>query len=88
MEYHWERSNGGGRTLQLIQTDPDKDIDSWARAFVVGRLCKVKNKRTCKKFVVYKLNERHIWEYVALLNMKLAEAKEVAKVLILSGVQQ
>lgn len=86
MRYAWTNK---GRVLELhkvSKTDigsPSKPL-MWDSYYPVGRLRKVKNKHSCKKFVVDRY-ENHHWEYVTLLCMKLDEAKLVAQTLLCAG---
>lgn len=83
MKYEWKTDN---RVFELHEVNevtitPQTTWDSY---YPLGRLRKLKNRRSCKKFAL----ERYAhgkWEYITLLVMKLDEAKEVAKTVLCAG---
>ena len=89
MKYEWINK---GRTIELRKIDTtnigftEKPI-MWDSYYPVGRLRKVKNKLSCKKFVVDRFTTNNGWEYVTLLCMKPDEAKLVAQTLLCAGGQ-
>lgn len=84
MSYEWKVSLTG-RSYELT-TIRDEGLQ-WQAYYPIGRLRKVKNKISCKKFVVDRFVSGGKWEYVTLLCMKLDEAKLVAQTLLCSGGQ-
>lgn len=88
MRYEWLNK---GRVIELHKiTEADMSTPRkpmmWDAYYPVGRLRKVKNKLSCKKFVVDRFTSNG-WEYITLLCMKLDEAKLVAQTLLCSGGQ-
>ena len=89
MRYEWVKKD---RVIELHKIDttnighPSKPM-MWDDYYPVGRLRKVKNKLSCKKFVVDRATLNNGWEYVTLLCMKLDEAKLVAQTLLCAGGQ-
>lgn len=87
MRYEWVNK---GRTIELRKIDTtnigiEERPVMWDSYYPVGRLRKVKNKLSCKKFVVDRFTTNNGWEYVTLLCMKLDEAKLVAQTLLCAG---
>lgn len=80
MEYYWERRD---RVWHLWRLDLSLAPALWGRELPIGRIRRVKNKISCKKFVVDVTSDGG-WEYVTLLNMKLSEAQDVARVLLIT----
>lgn len=80
MKYEWAHR---GRVWEF-QGREGAYPKGWEEYLPIGRLRKVKNKRSCKKFVVERFNFGS-WEYITLLVMKLDEAKLVAQTLLCAG---
>lgn len=88
MKYEWKSNN---RVWELHEvgevtqeSTPFRPRTTWDSYYPLGRLRKIKNKISCKKFAL----ERYAhgkWEYITLLCMKLDEAKEVAKTVLCAG---
>ena len=69
--------------LQRVYQTPEIEA-GWPLFRTLGRLRRVKNKLSCKKFIL----ERYVaydWEYVTLLVMKLEEAQLVARTVLCAG---
>jgi len=81
-EYYWERARVTGAERWLLQESwPDSDLER-----IVGTIVKVKNKIRCRVWHVRcEGNNSFLWETVAVLrDMKADEAKDAAKLIILS----
>jgi len=79
MRYEWKPN---GRVYELTAMR-DEGLQ-WEAYYPLGRLRKLKNRISCKKFAL----ERYAhgkWEYITLLVMKLDEAKEVARTILIAG---
>lgn len=91
MSYEWKLSVTSRSYVLSKVTKTPFDTPArpmyWDSYYPVGRLRKVKNKISCKKFVVDRFVSEGKWEYVTLLCMKLDEAKLVAQTLLCSGGQ-
>ena len=83
MNYEW-KTNGRVYDLIKITEVPMTPTMRWDAHYPLGRLRKVKNKISCKKFVLerYKYGG---WEYITLLCMKISEAKEIARTILIAG---
>jgi hypothetical protein len=86
MDYVWERS---GKVWQLeklraVKFEPNPYF-RWGAGPPLGRIRRVKNKNSCKKFIVDRYLPTGGWQYITLLAMKLDEAKDVARVLLIAG---
>lgn len=83
MDYEWVAT---GRVYELRKVDkvPWTQTSNLIARYAVGRLRRVKNKRSCKKFALERF-EYGRWEYITLLVMKLDEAKEVARTILIAG---
>lgn len=89
MSYEWRRVGRSYELSKLTKTNIGSPVRpmEWDSYYPIGRLRKVKNKISCKKFVVDRFVSGGKWEYVTLLCMKLDEAKLVAQTLLCSGGQ-
>lgn len=86
MKYEWKSNS---RVYELHQvTEASMDTPSrpmmWDTYYPLGRLRRVKNKISCKKFALERF-ENGRWVYITLLVMKLAEAKEIARTVLIAG---
>jgi hypothetical protein len=82
MEYEWKTDR---RVYELHSVEPLMAVQGgWVSRYPLGRLRRVKNKISCKKFALERF-EYGRWEYITLLCMKLDEAKLVAQTLLCAG---
>jgi hypothetical protein len=88
MRYEWNKK---GKVWDLHRisknnmSTPDRDM-WWDSYYPIGRIRRAKNKNSCKKFIVERLNsDESRWEYITLLVMKLDEAKDVARTILIAG---
>ena len=82
MDYEWKTN---GRVYELDSVEPLMAVrGGWVSRYPLGRLRKAKNKRSCKKFALERL-ENGRWVYITLLCMKLDEAKDVARTILIAG---
>lgn len=88
MRYEW---NQHGKVYELHEVSDNNtgkvmtlSTRWWDSYYPLGRLRRVKNKRSCKKFALERF-EHGSWTYITLLVMKLDEAKEVAKTILCAG---
>ena len=80
MRYEW-KPNGRIFELREIEgTYPNGD-ESY---YPLGRLRKLKNRISCKKFALERYKHGK-WEYITLLCMKLDEAKQIARTILIAG---
>lgn len=79
MEYEWKAN---GRAYELLFRR-DAGLQ-WEAYYPLGRLRRIKNKHSCKKFALERC-EYGSWTYITLLGMKLDEAKEVARTILIAG---
>ena len=80
-DYYWARARTTGAERWLLQESwPDSDLGR-----IVGTIVKVKNKIRCRVWHVRCWGNNSVWETVAVLrDMKADEAKDAAKLIILS----
>ena len=82
MEYEWQTNHKVYELYPVLGLQ--KVQGGWIFRIPLGRLRKVKNKLSCKKFALERYANGR-WEYITLLVMKLDEAKEVAKTVLCAG---
>lgn len=83
MEYEW-MPTGRVYELRRVTKVPMTPTMDWDAHYPLGRLRKVKNKRSCKKFALERF-EYGGWVYITLLVMKLDEAKQIARTILIAG---
>jgi len=79
MEYEWKTN---GRVYELTAMR-DEGLQ-WEYYYPLGRLRKIKNRISCKKFALERF-EYGSWTYITLLCMKLDEAKQIARTILIAG---
>jgi hypothetical protein len=88
MRYEWKPNRKVWDLYKISKNNmstPDRDM-WWDSYYPIGRIRRAKNKNSCKKFIVERLNsDESKWEYITLLVMKLDEAKLVAQTLLCAG---
>lgn len=83
MEYEW-KTNGRVYELRKVTNVPMTPTMDWKAHYPLGRLRKIKNKISCKKFALERF-EYGSWTYITLLCMKLDEAKQIARTILIAG---
>lgn len=84
MEYEW-KNNSRVYELHIVREIPEvRGRPPWHTYYPLGRLRKVKNKHSCKKFALERYAHGR-WEYITLLCMKLDEAKQIARTILIAG---
>jgi hypothetical protein len=86
MEYEWVTDN---RVYELREVTharvPSPTYPKmWDSYYPLGRLRKLKNRISCKKFALERYAHGR-WEYITLLCMKLDEAKQIARTILIAG---
>lgn len=86
MRYEWKRASKVFELHKITQADmstPTRNM-MWDAYYPLGRLRKLKNRNSCKKFVLERYEDFR-WVYITLLVMKLDEAKQVAMTVLCAG---
>jgi hypothetical protein len=83
MEYEWKTDRRVYELHKVTKVPMTQDM-AWDAHYPLGRLRKVKNKISCKKFALERYAHGR-WEYITLLCMKLGEAKEIARTILIAG---
>jgi hypothetical protein len=86
MRYEWKTNNKVFELHQVTEAGMATPIRPmmWDAYDPIGRLRKIKNKISCKKFALERF-EYGSWTYITLLVMELDEAKEVARTVLIAG---
>lgn len=83
MEYEW-KTDRRVYELRKVTKVPMTQSMMWDAHYPLGRLRRVKNKISCKKFALERY-EYGSWTYITLLCMKLDEAKQIARTILIAG---